>query len=525
MRYAAVILLTILCCVTSFAQTNVLTVNYDNNRTSANLNEVALRPLNVNADSFGKLYAYPVDGQIYAQPLYVGKVSVAGQTRSIVYVATMHNSVYAFDPSQTPNTATLWKVNLGPSVSSDYYDFDDIYPEVGILSTPVIDLAGGTIYVVANTLENNLCFYRLHALDLATGAEKLGGPVVIGASVPGTAPDGSGTVLKFNPSDQLQRPGLLLVDGVVYLAFGSHADELPYHGWILGYDAASLKQVSAFCATPNGSAGSIWQAGHGIAADDQGNLYATAANGDWDGVANWGETFMKLSTQNGLSVADWFTPATWSNLNDYDAEVGNSGPVLVPGTDLVVGGGKLGNLYLMRRSQMGHMTVGNTQVLQTFQAVGFGIFGRALWNQTSGPVLFVSGWGETLKAFTMSNGLFDTTPSSQTARAFANPYVGMAVSGDGVSDDSAILWATTANAMGDTPGTLRAFAATDLSQELWDSDLNAARDSLGTLAKFAIPTVADGRVYVPTFSNQLAVYGHLRQDQVSRQPIRPRITW
>jgi hypothetical protein len=311
---------------------------------------------------------------------------------------------------------------------------------------------------------------------------------------------------------------------VVYLAFGSHADQLPYHGWILGYDASSLKQVSAFCTTPNGSAGSIWQAGHGIAADEQGNLYAAAANGDWDGVANWGETFMRLSTQNGLSVADWFTPADWANMNEYDDEVGNSAPVLVPGTDLVVGGGKLGHLYLMRRSQMGHLAADNAQVVQTFQAVGFGIFGRALWNRAAGPVLFVSGWGESLKAFTLFNGLFDTTPSSQTAQAFANPYVGMAVSGDGASDDSAILWATTADALGEAPGTLHAFAAADLSQELWNSDLNPARDSLGAFAKFAIPTVANGRVYVPTFSNQLVVYGHLRQNLPSLLPIRHRVT-
>jgi hypothetical protein len=411
----------------------------------------------------------------------------------------------------------LWKRNFGPSVPNTFYNFSDIRPEVGILGTPVIDLNGGTIYLVANTLEDGVCLYRLHALDLSTGAEKSGSPVVISATVPGKAPDAAGGVVYFNASDQLQRPGLLLLNGILYLAFGSHGDILPYHGWILGYDASSLRQVTAFNTTPNGSGGSIWQAGHGIAADDQGNVYAVAANGDYDGASNWGESFLKLSTQNGLSVTDWFTPDTWDNLNQYDAEVGNAGPVLVPGTDLVVGGGKLGNIYLLNRNQMGHSLIGNVLAVQTFQVVNFGLFSRALWNRANDALFYVSGSGDPLKAFRLSNGRFDETPASQTVEAFAQPYVSMVVSGDGVTDDSTILWATTADQTGQpVPGALRAFDASDLSVELWNSDVNASRDSLGVFAKFAIPTVANGRVYVPTFSNQLAVYGLLRP--------RPRLT-
>jgi hypothetical protein len=522
----SILRLAVLCCAApSFAQVNVLTVNYDISRTSANLNETILNPSVVNADSFGKLWDYPVDGQIYAQPLYAGQLGAGGQTRSVLYVATMHNSLYAFDADQPPEAALLWMRNFGPSVPNTFYNFNDIQPEIGILGTPVIDLAGGIIYLVANTLENGVCFYRLHALDLSTGAEKPGSPVVIGASVPGNAPDAVGGMVNFNASDHLQRPGLLLLNGVVYIALGSHGDILPYHGWILGYEASSLRQVAAFNTTPNGAAGSVWQAGHGIAADDQGNLYAIAANGDYDGASNWGESFLKLSTQNGLSVTDWFTPDTWANLNQYDAEIGNSGPVLVPGTDLVVGGGKLGNIYLLNRSQMGHSLIGNVGAVQTFQVVNFGLFSRALWNRASDALFYVSGWGDPVQAFRLSNGKFDETPVSKTVQGYAQPYLGMAISGDGVTDDSTILWVTAADQVGQpVPGTLRAFDATDLSIELWNSDVNAARDSLGIFAKFAIPTVADGKVYVPTFSNQLAVYGLLRRQPRLTVPVLPRHT-
>jgi hypothetical protein len=511
LRTGAVCLGVLCAAAQSFCQVNVLTVNYDNNRTSANLAETILNQSDVNANSFGLLYAYPVDGQIYAQPLYVGSLNMGGQARSVLYVATMHNSVYAFAADQPPQSALLWTRNLGPSVPNTFYNFNDIDPEVGILSTPVIDLAGGTMYVVANTLEDDVCRYWLHAVDLATGTEKFDGPVVISAAVPGTAPDATGSVVNFTASDQLQRPGLLLANGFVYIAFGSHGDALPYHGWLLGYDASSLKLVSVFNTTPDGAGGSIWQAGHGIAVDDQGNLYPAAVNGDYNGISNWGETFLKLDPRNGLAVADWFTPDTWENMNQFDAEVGNSGPLLVPGTDLLVGGGKLGSIYLLKRSQMGHSLAGNTGAVQVLPVVNFGIFSRALWNRSGGPILYVSGWGDLLKAFRLSNGKFEATPASQTSRTFEQPYIGMAISGDGVTDDTAILWATTGDQAGQpVPGTLRAYDATNLSRELWNSDVKASRDSLGIMAKFAIPTVADGRVYVPTFSNQLAVYGLLR---------------
>lgn len=482
-----------------WSQVNVLTVNYDNNRTNANLNETALNSANVAPGAFGKLYSLPVDGQVYAQPLYVSQINVAGQNRSVLFIATMHNSVYAFDTAAPPDLAPLWTVNLGPPVPNSYYNFNDIQPEVGVLSTPVIDLEGGVIYAVANTLENGACRYRLHALDLATGAEKAGSPVVIAASVQGSAPDAVQGALSFAASDQLQRPGLLLAGGVVYLAFGSHGDELPYHGWILGYDAATLQLVTAFNTTPDGMGGSVWQAGHGMAADDQA-LYAIVANGDVDNSTNWGETILKLKPQD-LSIVSWFTPNNASDMNSADFEIGNAGPVLIPGADLMIGGGKLGDLYLLRRS--------DGELVQTLSTVNFGFFSRAAWSTPSGVMFYVSGWDEAFKAYWMSSGQFDDAPASETSRTFLNPYVGMAISGNGGNPSSAILWATTADRTTyPTPGTLRAFDATDISRELWNSDMNPG-DAMGSFAKFAIPTIADGRVYVPTFSNQVAVYGLL----------------
>lgn len=489
---------------------HVLTANYSPDRNNANLNEVSLNPASVNPSAFGKLYAHPVDGYIYAQPLYVHGVKIGRRYRSIVYVATMHNSVYAFDADRSPDTAVLWRVTLGPSVPNEYYNFNDIIPEVGILSTPVIDRASGTIYVVANTLDNGRSVYRLHALDIRYGWEKPGSPVVIQASVPGTASDGQNGSVTFQADDQLQRPGLLLLNEVVYLAFGSHGDGLPYHGWILGYDAKSLAQVTAFNVTPNGEGGSIWQGGHGLTADADGNLYAVTANGDFDGTSNWSEAFLKFNTKGGLSIADWFTPAYWSTMNDVDMEVGTSGAILIPGTDLVAGGGKLGFLYLLHRSGMGGLTPTDSPIVQKFQAVNFGFFSIAFWNNSNTPTVYVSGWNDVLKAYRMVNGQFDTTPASQTSSVYANPYPGMAISANGGKDGTGILWVTTSDQTGQpVPGTLHAFDASDLSRELWNSDMNPARDQLGNLAKFATPTVVDGKVYVPTFSNQLAVYGLL----------------
>jgi hypothetical protein len=493
------------------AQVSVVTANYGIDRTNANLQETILNPSNVAPGTFGKLGAYGVDGQIYAQPLYLENVVIGSSAHNVVYVATMHNTVYAFDADLPAGSAPLWSVSLGPPVPNDFYRFHDIMPEVGILSTPVIDPAAGVMYLVANTLESGGSVYRLHALDVTSGVEVLGAPVVIEAVVPGTAPDGSGDQVTFDPNQHLQRPGLLLLNNVVYMAFGSHGDGLPYHGWLIGYDAQDVQQqVSVLNTTPNGSAGSIWQAGNGPAADDAGNIYVAATNGDYDGVSNWGETFLELDPADGLSITSWFTPNNWPYMNGADFEVGNSAPMLLPGTDLLVGGGKLGVVYLMRRGNLGGMSDNDGQLVQSFQACNFGLFGRAFWKSATKFLAYFSAWAGPLQAFRLDGGVFVTDPDSQSAASFANPYSGLAVSANADQDGTGILWATTSDQTNPlSPGVLRAFDAGDLSNELWNSEMNPGLDRLGNFAKFAIPTVAAGKVFVPTFSGALEVYGLL----------------
>ena len=295
-------------------EVGVLTQHNDNNRTGANLNETVLNTSNVNANQFGKLFSRSVDGQIYAQPLCVPNVSIPNQgTHNVVYVATMHNGVYAFDADDPEASAPLWRVNLGPSVP--WQDTATLYPdinsEVGITSTPVIDVPKKTLYLVAKTKENNSYIQRLHALDIATGKEKPGSPVLIQASLTGSGDGRLNGTISFDPLKQLNRPGLLLLDDVVYIAFGSHGDVDPYHGWVLGYSATTLQQVTAYNTTRTGTRAGIWQGGQGLAADASGHIYLMTGNGTFDyntGGANLGNSFVKLATPGGLSVVDWFTP-------------------------------------------------------------------------------------------------------------------------------------------------------------------------------------------------------------------------
>ena len=496
------------------AQVNVLTANYGNARTNANLNETVLNPLNVNSSQFGKLFSLPVGGYINAQPLYVQNVAIPGKgTHNVVYVVTHHNDVYAFDADtqQSP----LWHVNLGPSVPGKDYDLDDL-PEVGILSTPVIDETTNTIYVVAHTKENGNYIYRLHALDITTGQERFGGPTIIAGSAPSQNNGSQNGQYSFVASNHLQRPGLLLLNNVVYIAFGSHNDSGDFHGWLMGYNAGDIQQqTSVLLTSPRGWGSSIWQGGRGPAADAQGNIYAMTGNGSYDGAVNWGMSVMKVDTSSGTpAVTDWFTPDNWQTLDDMDNDLGSCGPVLTSAGTLIAGG-KEGILHLLDTQNMGHSQAGNGQVLQRFQAIGFGIFNMAYWERAGSPVVYVRAYNDAVKAFRMTNGLFETKPFTQSPFTAGLPFDGMAVSADGSAQFSAILWVTLTH-NGDTngPGILYAFSASDLSKELWDSSMNSSRDGLGTLAKFAAPTIANGKVYVPTFSNHLVVYGLLTQKKV-----------
>jgi|SRR5579859_153133 len=497
------------------AQINVLTANYDHARTNANLNEKQLNSVNVSPAQFGKLFTLPVDGFITAQPLYVQNVTFPGKgTHNVVYVATMHNSVYAFDADA--QGVSLWHVNLGPAVPAADYSMNDV-EEIGILSTPVIDSATNTIYAVAHTKENGEYIYRLHALDITTGAEKFGAPAVINITVPGTSPwDSQNGQMLFLPKQHLQRPGLLLLNHVVYAGFGSHGDISMFHGWFVGYNAANVQQqVYAFLASPNGWGASIWQAGRAPAADDQGHIYVSTGNGSFDGAVNFGESFIKLDTSTGhLSVTDWFTPDSWSNLNDLDNDLGSCGPVLTA-SGMLIGGGKEGVLYVMDRNQMGHSRAGNGQIVQSFPAIGYGIHNMAYWERPGSPVVYLRGSNDALKAFRMTNGRFETQPFAKTSFKAGLPLDGMALSADGYAQYSAVLWVTsTTDGSQNGPGTLHALSAADIGKELWNSDMNAARDGLGTLAKFVAPTVANGKIYVATFSHRLVVYGLLSHTQL-----------
>ena len=500
--------------------TNVLTANYGNARTNANLNETILSTLNVNPAQFGKLFSLPVTGAINGQPLYVQNVMMLdGKAHNVVYVATHHNNVYAFDADR--QGAALWQMSLGTSVPGTDFNVADL-TEIGVLSTPVIDSTTNTLYAVAYTKENGEHIYRLHALDITNGQEKFGAPVVIAASVPGTSGfDGKNGQVPFTASEQLQRASLVLLNNVVYLGFGSWNDISPWHGWLLGYNAANVQQqVSAYNTSPGGWGGAIWQGGRAPAVDAGGNMYFATGNGTFDGKVNFAESVIKLSTVSGIpAMVDWFTPDNFKNLTDLDNDLGSCGPILTSNGWLIAGG-KEGVVYLISQNNLGHIVSGNGQILQHFQAIGFGIYNMAFWDRRGGPILYVRADADVPKAFQIVNNQFQTTPVSQGTVKAALPYDGMAVSANGSAAYSGILWLTsTTNGNEDGAGSIHAYNALDLSTELWNSDMNSARDSLGMLAKFSAPTIANGKVYVATFSGSLMVYGLMSQKALIGQVV------
>ena len=491
------------------AQVNVLTAGYDNQRTNANLEETTLNQQNVTTGSFGKLGYFPVDGEIYAQPLYASGVQITGQgLHNVVYIVTMHNSLFAIDADMPGATTPLWTVNLGPSVPSWVLNFTDILPEVGILSTPVIDLTRQVIYIVSDTLEGGTPVFRLHALSLADGSEMLSGPVVISAAVPGHGAGNNGGTLTFDPAIELQRPGLALGNGMVYLCFGSRGDLDNWHGWLMSYDASTLKQTAFVTTSPDGYGASIWHSGRAPAIDAGGNLYVATGNGDFDGSVNFGESVLKFSGTD-LSLLDWYTPDTWSALNDNDSDLGSSGVILLPSTNQLVTSGKSGDLFVIKSDSMGHLGPKNSSTVENVQANQGGTHDTALWNDPSGPIVYAQETGGGLTAFQIVNGQINSTAVSQITPANPTLFAGLAVSGDSNTAGSAILWYTVANFyVTQQPGTLHALDPSDLTHEFWNSDM-VPTDALGRFAKFVPPTVANGRVYVPTFSNELVIYGLL----------------
>ncbi len=518
------------------AQVNVYTRGYDTARTGANLNETTLTKANVNASTFGKLFSVPTDGQVYAQPLYVSNLAIAGGTHNVVFVATMLNSVYALDAD---TGAPLWVKNFGQPIAPKEVQTNTNIAwntGVGILGTPVIDPATNTMYFVSGfeKVVNGTNVYERHlnAISILTGETMGGSPVNITATY--STPDLIAPLV-FDPKRQNQRPALALANHRVYLAFASHDDIQPYHGWVLAYDISTLRQTAVFADTTIGIEGGIWNAGGGPAVDASGNLYVSTGNGSFgktvNGLVQTGNSFIKLSPD--LRLMDYFTPSNSATLNAGDQDLGASGLLLLPNTNYVLGGGKQGVLYLVDTNAMGEFNSSSDQVRQEFQAVyGRGtshIHGAPVYfnSAVNGPSVYVWGENDVLRgyAFNESTGLLSTTPfakSTMTAPVTNNngamPGGFVSVSANGTKD--AIVWGSTPYnddaVMRPVQGVLYAFDAETL-QLLWSDKLQDSRDEIGRFAKYCPPLVANGKVYMATFgplgttdgSGGLVVYGLL----------------
>jgi uncharacterized protein (TIGR03437 family) len=512
MRAPVLLYACLLAAVPAAGQINVLTYRNDTARTGQNLSEPLLSPANVNAAQFGQRFTQPVDGSIFAQPLYMTGVPMADGIHDIILVATEHDSVYAFDAAdnQGPDASALWQVSyIHPSQGVTSVPWQDtncpvIYPELGITGTPVIDAATYTIYFVTFTKEiggDGTAHYvhRLHALDVRSGQELAASPVEIQASVAGTG-DG-GTQVTFNPASYKQRAALLLANGMVYIGWSSHCDLGLYHGWIMAYDAATLQQTAVYNTTPNGISASFWGAGAGPAADADGNLFVVSANGTFDDTnspPDLGDSVIKLRPD--LSLVDYYTPANQLFLSDYDLDLGSSGAVLLPAEagsathpNLLITGGKEGRILLVDRDSLGKQTFQDRGLVQGVASAVQSIYAPPAY--FAGRV-YLSGAGDQLKVFGIANGTLTAAPVSHSAASFASPGSAPVISANGTANG--IVWALE---LGGGAGELHAFDAGDLSNELF-------HDSPGSYVQFAAPTVAGSRVYVPTLDS-LVVYGLL----------------
>jgi hypothetical protein len=551
----------------------VFTHHNDLSRDGANTQEYGLTSSTVNPATFGKLFSCAVDGAVFTQPLWVPSLSINGGIHNVIFVATQHDTVFAFDADANPcvqywqGGGSLGEVNLldtlhgGTAGETPVYWNDvgcqcgvgDIYPEVGVTGTPVIDPTSNTIYLVSTSQNSALgAFYqRLHALDLATGDEKFNAPVNIAASVPGNGDGSSGGMVSFNAQMQNQRPALALAGGTVYVGWSSHEDASPWHGWLIGYTASNLQQqASVFNTSPNGGMGGIWASGGAPAVDSGGNIYVSTGNGVFDANNttmpdnDYGDSILQLapssvSTANGenLTLVDWFTPDDQSYLANNDIDLGSGNPVLLPDQtsgpvpNLVVAIGKQGIVYLINRNDMGNFQSSSNQIVQSFTGSPSGFYGTpAFWQNGLyfAGSLDNTGSGDYLKLFTFnsSTGQFDTTPASQSAHYYNFPGASPSVSSQGASNG--IVWAIDASAYGYAnpnagtnclqvpvpaacagPAVLFAYDAGNLLLEYWDSTMAANnRDQAGNAVKFVPPTVANGKVYVST-RTEVDVYGLL----------------
>ncbi|HUJ80361.1 MAG TPA: chitobiase/beta-hexosaminidase C-terminal domain-containing protein, partial [Candidatus Acidoferrales bacterium] len=523
------------------AQVSVLTQRNDIARSGVNSSETTLTTANVNTTQFGRLFSYTVDGYVYAQPLYMPNVSISGKgTHNVIFVATEHDSVYAFDADSNTgsNAMPLWQITLlnaahgaasgATTVPNADVSTDDIVPEIGITSTPVIDPSTNTIYVVGKTKESGTYVQRLHALDTATGAEKFGGPVALAASVPGTGNGSAGGVLNFDPLWENQRAGLLLLNGIVYMGFAAHGDNGPWHGWILAYNGTTLKQTGAFCATSNGTGSGVWMSGAGLAADvtdptnhPYGRMFIATGNGTFDATTpytnsmDYGDDVINLDLTSGvLTVKDSFTPFTQATLDETDGDLASGGVLLLPNQStgpqhLLVIVGKAGTIYIVNRDGMGGFNSSTDNVVQEVVGQIGGVWGIPTY--FNGSIYF---WGtnDNMKAFSFVSGVMSTghTSSSNEFSNFPGPTP--VVSANGTTNG--VVWAIQSDS---SPEILRAYDPSNVNNIIYSSDQNSGRDTPGNPIKFAVPTVANGKVYVPA-QMQVSVYGLLNGEVQAATP-------
>lgn len=525
----------------------VLTWRYDLTHSGQNTKETVLTPGNVNVDSFGKLFALPVDSTVYAQPLYVPGLKMSdGQMHNVLFVATENDTVYAFDADSNggANSSPIWKISMltadhgagAGATAVPYKDTGspDVAPTVGITGTPAINSAANTMYLVANTKENGAYFSRLHAINIITGAEQPGSPVEITATVPGTGNGSSGGQLSFSPLYENQRPALDYYNGSVYIGYGAHGDNGPWHGWLVSYDATSLKQTAVLCLTPNGVGAGIWAAGAGFPIDTStGRMYVVTGNGTrtnappFTAATEFGESVIAFDiSHGGLTPVDEFTPYNYqTDLNAHDWDLGAGGLLMLPdqpgsNPHMLITAGKEGRVTVLNRDNLGGFAAGassNTNALQDLSNInpaGKGFWSTAaywngnvyLWAENNVPMLFK-----------MNGGVMDPEPDSKSTITSAFPDPTFSISSDGTNNG--IAWAVRADQFSTYgPAVLYAWDANDLTNVLYESDSNAKRDSAGRANKFSIPVVTNGKVYVAA-RGEVDVYGLLNGEPTAAAPV------
>jgi outer membrane protein assembly factor BamB len=501
------------------------TYQHDNYRSGANTQETTLTPTNVNVNQFGRLQVLPVQGYVYAQPLYVPNLNIAGTSHNVVFVATEHDQVYAFDAN---SGVQLWHTNLlvtvGPlivvePVSSTDVSCGDLIPEIGITGTPVIDTTLNEMFLVTKTKQRDVLTgvttfrQTLYALDIRTGRLR-NPPHDISARVHGTGQGSQNGFLTFDPLLEGQRYALMLQAGQVFIGWASHCDNGAYHGWLMGFNESSLFSTGVFVDTPNGAEGGFW--GSGMAADSSGAIYAASGNGDFsanDGGIDYGDSVMRFTpTGASIKLVDYFTPWDESMLDIDDIDVGSGGILLLPDQPgshyphLLVQVGKEGTIDLVNRDDMGHFHAGNDdQIVQTLPFVIGGVWGApAFWNDNA----YFGGQYDHLKAFAYDaqTQLLSTGPTSESTETFDFPGSTPSVSSNGTTNG--IVWIVENDNFGAGNAVLRAYNANNLGTEYYNSNQSPVRDAPGIAVKFTVPTVADGHVFVGT-ENQVAVYGLL----------------